>query len=121
MTYALLVIEEGIPSTYKKGKIISELEMWKNAMLKEMKSFSSEWHLGTVRVAKGKVISCKWIDAKKYGSQDSEIIHYKARLVAKGYAQKESIYYNKVLSPIVKHSWIQILFALVAQYDLELY
>ena len=45
---------------------------------------------------------------------------YKARLVAKGYAQKEGINYNEVFSPIVKHSSIRILLAMVVQFDLEL-
>jgi len=47
-------------------------------------------------------------------------VRYKARLVAKGYAQKEGIYYNEVFSPVVKHSSILILSALVGQYDHEL-
>jgi len=44
------------------------------------------------------------------------IVRYKA----KGYAQKEGIDYNEIFSPIMKHSSIRILLALVAQYDLEI-
>jgi len=40
-------------------------------------------------------------------------------LVPKGYAQRESIDYNDVFSHAVKHSSIQILLTLVAQYELE--
>ena len=41
-------------------------------------------------------------------------------MVAKGYAQKEGVDYNEVFSPVVKHSSIRILLALVAQLNLEL-
>ena len=40
--------------------------------------------------------------------------------MAKGYAQKEGIDYNEIFSPVVKHSSIRILLALVAQFNLEL-
>jgi len=41
-------------------------------------------------------------------------------LVAKSYAQREGVDYNEVFSPVVKHSSIQILFALVSQYEVKL-
>ena len=61
-----------------------------------------------------KAIGCKWVFHKKNNEQ------YKARLVVKGYAQKEDIDYNKNFSPIVKHTFIRMLLAMVAQFDLEL-
>jgi len=45
---------------------------------------------------------------------------YKTKLVAKSYAQREGIDYNEVFSPVMKHSSILILLALVAQYGYEL-
>ena len=47
-------------------------------------------------------------------------MRYKAKLEAKGYAQREGIDYNEIFSPVVKHSSIRILLALVAQYELDL-
>ncbi|KAE8707953.1 putative beta-1,3-galactosyltransferase 20 [Hibiscus syriacus] len=45
---------------------------------------------------------------------------WKLTQLPKGYAQKEGINYNEVFSPVVKHSSIRILLALVAQLNLEL-
>ena len=53
-------------------------------------------------------------------SQDKAIVRYKPRLVAKCYAWREGIDYNDVFSHVVKHSFIRILLALVAQYNLEM-
>ena len=38
VAYALSVVEETIPSTYKEAEISSESMMWKDAMMEEMSS-----------------------------------------------------------------------------------
>ncbi|KAE8695795.1 hypothetical protein F3Y22_tig00110684pilonHSYRG00024 [Hibiscus syriacus] len=80
---------------------------------------NNTWKLA--QLPKGKrAIGCKWVFVKKDGSHSKKDVCYKARLVAKVYTQKEGIDYNEVFSPVVKHSSIRILLALVAQLNLEL-
>ena len=67
-----------------------------------------------------KIIGCKWVFKRKEGIPGVEDTRYKARLVAKGYSQVHGVDFNDVFSPIVKHSSIRVLLALVAMYDLEL-
>lgn len=120
VTYALPVVDEGIPVTYSGAIHSVERDNWENAMRDEMDSLHKNETWVLAKLPKGKkAIGCKWVYAKKEGSQENEV-RYKARLVAKGYAQKEGIDYNEVFSPVVKHSSIRILLALVAQYDLDL-
>ncbi|KAH9727059.1 retrovirus-related pol polyprotein from transposon TNT 1-94-like protein [Citrus sinensis] len=77
------------------------------------------WEL--VKLPKGKrAIGNKWVYTKKQGSLNQTTPRYKARLVAKCFAQKEGIDYNEVFSPVVKHTSICILLALVAKNELEL-
>lgn len=121
VAYALPVIDDGIPYTYKEAVQSVESAKWKEAMDEEMKSLHKNQTWDLVQLPKGKkTIGCKWVYAKKEGNPGKDNIRFKARLVAKGYAQKEGIDYNEVFSPVVKHSSIRILLALVAQFDLEL-
>ena len=38
VAYALPIIEEAIPSTYRKAEISSEFKIWKDTMMEEMSS-----------------------------------------------------------------------------------
>ena len=66
MAYALSVIEEAIPYTYRKAEISSEFKMWKDAMVEEMSSLykNDTWELTELPKGK-KIIGCKWVYAKK--------------------------------------------------------
>lgn len=44
----------------------------------------------------------------------------RARLVAKGFTQREGIDYSEIFSPVINHTSIRVLLALVAQRNLEL-
>ena len=89
-------------------------------MEEEMRSLQKNDTWTLAHLPKGKkAIGCKWVYAKKEGSSIGNI-RFKARLVTNEYAQFEGIDYNEVFSPVVKHSSIRILLALVAQLDLDL-
>ena len=121
VAYAFPVVEEGIPQTFLEANSSPDKEKWKKAMDEEMQSLVKNHTWKLARLPKGKkAIGCKWVYAQKEGFPSKNDVRYKARLVAKGYAQKEGIDYNEVFSPIVKHSSIRILLALVAQFDMEL-
>ena len=109
-----LVIETGDPSSYRKAIEIDDHGKWITTMEQEMESLNENQIWTLVDLLKdSKAIGC-WVFRKKNNEQ------YKTRLVAKGYAQKEGIEYNEIFSPVVKHTSIQILLAIVAQFDLEL-
>jgi len=77
------------------------------------------WEL--VRLPKGyRVVGCKWVYKKKEGKPDVENTRLKAHLVTKGYSQKQGVDFNGVFSPVVRHTSIHVLLALVALQDLEL-
>ena len=125
VAYALQVAEEvdpHEPSTYKEAVTSTESAQWLAAMGDEMESLQKNqtWEL-TKRPDQGrKVITCKWVFKKKEGLSPAEGIKYKARVVARGFHQKEGVDYNEIFSPVVRHTSIRVLLAIVAHQDLEL-
>ncbi|KAH9794794.1 Integrase catalytic domain-containing protein [Citrus sinensis] len=118
---AIEVIDDDIPNTFGETLRSGESDQWKLAMEEEMKSLHQNQTGELVKLPKGKrAIGNKWVYTKKQGSLNQTTPRYKARLVVKGFAQKECIDYNEVFSPVVKHTSIRIILALVAEYELEL-
>lgn len=124
VVYALHVaddIETPEPTTYKEAVSCAESGKWLVAMSEEMKSLhkNKTWEL--VRLPRGRrLIGCKWVLKRKEGTSEGDPIRYKARLVAKGFRQQKGVDYNEIFSPVVRHTSIRVLLAIVAHYDLEL-
>ncbi|KAJ4718466.1 Retrovirus-related Pol polyprotein from transposon TNT 1-94 [Melia azedarach] len=126
VAYALQVAEKvdtdsNKPSTYKEAVTCTESTQWLAAMGDEMESFhkNQTWEL-TKRPRDRKIVMCKWVYKKKEGETSIEGIKYKARAVARGFTQKERVDYNEIFSPVVRHTSIKVLPAIVAHQDLEL-
>ncbi|KAE8684184.1 Flotillin-like protein 1 [Hibiscus syriacus] len=91
VSFASPIAIDDVPATFNEAVQSSEHKKWRISMNEEMQSL-----------------------------QKNQTWKLATRLVAKGYAQTEGVDYNEVFSPVVKHSSIRILLALVAQLDLEL-
>ena len=124
VAYALQAAEEiesPEPSTYREAISGAEAANWVAAMGEEMESLHKNQTWELVKLPRGRrVVGCKWVFKKKTGNPDDVGIRYKARLVAKGFSQKEGVDYNEIFSPVVRHTSIRLLLALVAHQDLEL-
>lgn len=109
------------PLSFQEAIDSPNAENWINAMNEEMTSLeiNRTWTLVPLPKCQ-KVISSKWVYKYKEGLPGVQKPRYKARLVAKGFTQREGIDYSEFFSPIVKHTSIRVLLALVAQRGQEL-
>ncbi|KAL5740548.1 hypothetical protein ACOSQ2_029728 [Xanthoceras sorbifolium] len=125
VSFALAVAEDtnavGEPSTYSEAISCDDSAKWLVAMQEEVKSLHKNRTWDLVKPPKDKkIVGCKWVFKRKEGIPGVEDAKYKARLVAKGYSQVHGVDFNDVFSPVVKHSSIRVLLALVAMHNLEL-
>ena len=90
------------------------------AMVEEMESLNKNKTRGLSKLKGKKPIGCKWVFKKKEAVSDMEGERFNTRLVARGYSQKQGIDYDDIYSPVVRHTSIRVVLALVAHMDLEL-
>ena len=118
VAYTLQVAEEvdsHEPSTYKEAVTCSECTQWIAVMGDEMESLQKNktWEL-VKRLLDRKIITYKWVLKKKEGVSPTEGVKYKARLVARGFSQEKGVDYTEIFSPVVRHTSIRVLLAMVA-------
>jgi hypothetical protein len=91
------------------------------AMAEEMESLHNNQTWDLVELPKrNRKIWCKWVFKKKKAVLENGGEKFKAHLVAKGYSQQEWVDYEKIFSPVVRHTSIRVVLALVAHYDMAL-
>nr|GEX68753.1 retrotransposon protein, putative, Ty1-copia subclass [Tanacetum cinerariifolium] len=122
--YAFVTTEEEDthePLTYQKTIACEDSSKWKAAMKEDMNSMrkNKTWELVDHLVGQ-KLVSCKWLFKIKEGIKGVQKRRYKARLVARGFTQRAGLDYNEVFSPVVRHTSIQDILALIACKDYEL-
>ena len=124
VAYALAVaddIEKEEPKSFEEAKRSKDWKHWKSPADDEMDSLEGNYTWDLIERPKDqKTVGCKWIFQYKTGIPGVEDRRYKRRLVAKGYSQRESIDYNEVFSPVVKHVAIRSMLSIVVNKDFEL-
>ena len=107
-------IEKEVPQTYHEAMTSRQFMQWIIAMNKEIESLQKNHTWQLVEKPKNqKIVGCKWLFKRNEEILREEDARFKAHLVAKGHTQKEGVDFNEVFSPVVKHSSIRVLVAMV--------
>ncbi|KAA3487996.1 copia LTR rider [Gossypium australe] len=118
------VVAESIDSTdplnYSEAVRASNSFKWFVAMEEEMDSLNKNETCQLVKPStRKKIVGDKWVFKRKEGSSQGDT-RYKARLVVIRYSQVKGVDFHDVFFPVMKHTSIRALLALVASNNLEL-
>lgn len=116
---SVLISEFSEPTTYKSALKDVNSEKWQTSMREEMDSLlkNRTWDLVSL-LPNRRPLKNKWIYHVKDEAKGNKC--FKARLVVKGFDQEKGIDFNKIFSPVVKMTTIQIVLGVAAVWDLEL-
>jgi hypothetical protein len=94
---------------------------WHKAIKSEMESMYENQVWNLVESPEGvKPIGCKWIFKRKTDMDGNVTIH-KARLVAKGFRRIQGVDYDETFLPIAMLKFVQIMLAIAAYFDYEIW
>jgi len=117
----LLLLDDDVPTKYAEAIMDLDSEKWQSAMRSEIDSIGDNQVWNLVNPPDGvRPIECKWIYKKKKDI-DGNVHIYKARLVAKGFRQVQGIDYDETFSLVAVLKSIQIILAIVAYFDYEIW
>lgn len=111
--------QENSPNTVVEALSQPDRELWKQAIMQELRSFEDNdaWEIVDIPES-GTIVQCKWVFKKKFDNENK--VKYRARLVAKGFAQQPGIDFDETFAPVVRHSTLRLLFALSVKLDLDI-
>jgi hypothetical protein len=119
--HEILLLDNDEPITYMKAMMGPNSDIWLRAMESEIESMHDNqvWNL-VDPIDSVRPIDCKWVFKKKT-DKDRNVHIYKARMVVKGFKQIHGIDYDKTFSPVVMLKSIQVLLAIAAYFDYEIW
>jgi hypothetical protein len=114
-----LLIDSSDPGCYEEEMKVDTKKKWEQGMKEEMDSLVNNQTWDLVQFPTGKrALQNKWI--YKLKEEDGGKKWYKDRIVVKEFAQNKVIYFDEILSPIVKMNSISIILSLLVVEDLHL-
>eukprot|EP01018_Ginkgo_biloba_P008424 Gb_40420 [translate_table: standard] len=120
VNFALMaeVLTEDELSTFEEARKEQKWNAIMDAKIQAVRK-NKTWDLVKLPASK-KAIGCRWVYKTKYRA-DGSIDKHKVRLIAKGYKQQEGIDYQETFALGAKMNIVQIILALVAQLNWQLY
>lgn len=99
------------PLSFRK---VATMPQWQAAMQEDYDSLRGQGTWVLVPSPEDRaIVGSQWVYKIKK-SPDGSVSKYKARLVAQGFSQEHGIDYLDILSPVVRHTTVRIVLALVA-------
>ena len=116
-----MLLDHDEPTNYEEATMSLDSDKWLEAMKSEIGSMyeNKVWTLVDLPNYR-QAIENKWIFKKKTDA-DGNVIVYKYRLVTKGFRQVQGVDYDETFSPVAMLNSVQIMLAIAALYDYEIW